>query len=154
MQYSTCPHIFKLRGAQIKIRQRGTLQIGGIRRFLLYFCGSFPSAAALYLILDHFAKQLPSEGNARLHHRQTFPHPVTSVILFLLLPPAIAPCCTASVARHQVQSGCLALLKEWPIRWCSGQPARASQACSLLGCPCQTRPAQYAPAKHQSGPPS
>lgn len=68
--------------------------------------------------------------------------------------PLVAPRCTISVAPQPVLTCCLALFMERPIRHCSGQAACASQACSLLGRPCQTRPAQYAPAKRQSGPPS
>lgn len=51
-------------------------------------------------------------------------------------------------------AGNLPLSKGRSIRQCSGQAACASQSCSLLGRPCQTRPAQYAPAKRQSGPSS
>lgn len=75
------------------------------------------------------------------------PHPVTNVNLHLL-----APHCTISLECQPVLACRLALFKERPIRHSSGQAACVSPACSLLSRPCQTRPAQYAPTKSQTGP--
>lgn len=74
---------------------------------------------------------------------------------FSQTPPKIASHATiVSIAPQPVLPWCLALFKERPIRHCSGQAAYECQACLLLGRPCQTRPAQYATTKRQSGPSS